>query len=166
VKRDVFAPADTSPQAQLARFIDRYSPEISTLVRAALKKMRARLPGATELVYDNYNGLVIGFGPSDRSSDAIFSLAVYPRWANLFFLDGAQLEDPEGILKGSGSRVRRILLDSAATLDDPAVRALMTRALAAADKRISRGAQRQTIIKSVSKRQRPRRPPTRREHVR
>jgi hypothetical protein len=158
--------ADKSPRAQLDGFIDRYSPEVARLVRAALRKMRARLPGATELVYDNYNGLVIGFGPSDRASNAVFSLAVYPRWVNLFFLDGAHLDDPHGILKGEGSRVRRIALESAATLDDPTVRALMTRALAASDKRISRTAQRQTIVKSVSKKQRPRRLTTRRKHVR
>jgi hypothetical protein len=34
--------------------------------------MRGYLPGAIELVYDNYNALAIGFGPSEKSSDAIF----------------------------------------------------------------------------------------------
>jgi hypothetical protein len=102
----------------------------------------------------------------DRYSPAIFSLAAYPRWVNLFFLDGAQLDDPDGILKGRGGRVRRIALESAATLDDPKVRTLMTRALAASDKRIDRTARRQTIVKSVSRKQRPRRPTTRRPHVR
>ena len=62
-----------SPQAQLARFLARYSPEIDTLARAALAKMRAQLPGAIELVYDNYNALVIGFGPKRER-------AVLPQW--------------------------------------------------------------------------------------
>jgi hypothetical protein len=46
-----------SPEKQLDDFIAKYSPEIGMLTRAALAKMRARLPGAIELVYDNYNAL-------------------------------------------------------------------------------------------------------------
>jgi hypothetical protein len=37
-----------------------------------------------ELVYDNYNALAIGFGQTERVSDVIFSIAVYPRWVGLF----------------------------------------------------------------------------------
>ncbi len=40
---------------RLAKFLSRYSPEVRTVARAALAKMRARLPGSIELVYDNYN---------------------------------------------------------------------------------------------------------------
>ena len=39
-------------------------------------KVRALLPGAIELVYNNYNALAIGFGPTERASDVIFSIAV------------------------------------------------------------------------------------------
>jgi hypothetical protein len=62
--------------------------------------MRRRLPGATELIYDNYNALAIGFGPGERSSDAVFSIAVWPRWVSLFFLRGTRLHDPGKLLKG------------------------------------------------------------------
>jgi hypothetical protein len=64
---------------RLAACIDHYTPEIGRLATAALAKMRARLPGATELVYDSYNGLAIAFGPTDRRSDVIFSVTLYPR---------------------------------------------------------------------------------------
>ncbi len=42
---------DKSPEKQLAGFIAKYTPEIGALGHAALAKMRARLPGAIELVY-------------------------------------------------------------------------------------------------------------------
>ena len=42
-----------SPEKQLAGFIDKFTPETASLIRAARKKMRALLPDATELVYDN-----------------------------------------------------------------------------------------------------------------
>ena len=46
------------------------------------------------------NALAIGFGPTERASEAIFSIAVFPRWVSLFFLQGAGLPDPDGILQG------------------------------------------------------------------
>src|SRR5260370_2890012 len=129
-----------------------YSPEIRGVATAALRKMRERLPGAIELVYDNYNALVIAFGPTERAGDAMFSIALYPRWVTLFFLGGAKLHDPRKILKGSGKIVRHIVLRSADDLDAPAVRALMTQALNGRTFE-----ERRLVIKSVSKKQRPRR---------
>jgi len=52
---------------------------------------------------------------------------------NLCFLqNGASLADPDGLLRGGGNQVRNIILDAAATLDRPAVKALMADALNAA----------------------------------
>src|SRR6185295_18604762 len=125
---------DPSPASQLREFISRFSPPIAKLTRVILRKMRERYPGATELVYDNYNALVVGFGPSERASEAIFSIAVYPRWINLFFLEGVGLPDPEGLLRGSGTIVRHITLEDETVLDQPAVKALMAQAVKRADK--------------------------------
>jgi hypothetical protein len=147
-----------TPEAQLAGFLAKYTPEIGGLAKAARKKMQARLPGAIELVYDNYNALVIGYGPTERASDAIFSLALYPRWVTLFFLNGKGLPDPERLLKGSGVRVRHVVLKNAATLDEPAVRDLMNSALESSTTPIDAKHRRQIIIKAISSKQRPRRP--------
>ena len=119
--------------------------------------MRHRLPHAIELVYDNYNFFVIGYGPSDKASAAVFSLAAYAKGVNLCFLQGAGLPDPEGLLRGSGSTVRNIKLDDASTLDRPEVRALMAAALARAKMPMDPTRGRRLIIKSVSAKQRPRR---------
>ncbi len=145
-------------EKELAVFLDKYSPEIAGLTREALTQMRARLPGAFQLVYDNYNALVIGFGPTERASDALFSIAAYPRWVTLFFLKGGGLKDPEHRLSGKGRQVRSLVLDSAKTLDDPAVRSLMTNALAAAGVQLTGTRPGPLIVKSVSAKQRPRRP--------
>ncbi len=147
-----------TPTQELDGFVAKYTPEIASLVRAVLLKMRARLPGAIELVYDNYNALAIGFGPTERASDAIFSIAVFPRWVSLFFLKGAKLQDPGKLLKGGGKAVRHIVLEDAATLDRPAVKALMKQALERAPKPLDRKARGRLIIKSISEKQRPRRP--------
>ena len=147
-----------TPEAQLATFLAKYTPDIRAFARAARRRMQARLPGAIEMVYDNYNALVIGYAPTERASDAIFSLALFPRWVTLCFLKGKGLPDPERLLKGGGARVRHIRLENAATLDKPAVRDLMKSALERSEKTIDAAGPRQLIIKSISVKQRPRRP--------
>jgi hypothetical protein len=154
-------PAAT-PSAQVSRFMARYDADIIRVAVDARARLRRRMPGAYELVYDNYNALVIGFGPTERASDAVISLALYPRWVTLFFLSGATLPDPLGILKGSGKQVRSIRLDTASMLGTPGVRALLDAALAEADPPMPSRGRGRVIIKSVSARQRTRRPKARR----
>lgn len=149
---------EADPQAQLDGFIDKFTPEIAAVTRDVLGRMRERLPGAYQLVYDNYNALVIGFGPSERSSEAIFSIAAFPRWVSLFFLHGAKLEDPARLLKGSGNQARHIVLTRPELLEDPAILDLMHMALSQAEGRINEKTDGRLIIKSISARQRPRRP--------
>jgi hypothetical protein len=146
-----------TPSARFATFLARYDPKVAKVARAALARMRKYVPGAIELVYDNYNALAVGFGFSERASEAIFSIALYPRWVTLFFLQGARLPDPEGLLKGTGARVRHVVVTEPSVLDSPGLRRLIREALAAAPSRPAAG-RRRMIVKSVSPRQRPRRP--------
>ena len=140
-----------SPARQLDSFIARFPPPMAKLTTAVLKRMRERLPGAVELVYDKANALAIGFGPDERASNIINSIAVYSNWINLYFFVGDTLPDPEGLLQGTGTMVRHIRLASPADLDRPAVKALMAAALRAADPPLVRGAKRRLIIKQVSR---------------
>jgi hypothetical protein len=158
-KRGVVTVAGMSPQSQLEGFIRKYAPEVAAEGRAALAKLRRLVPGAVELVYDNYNWLVVGFCPSERPSDAVLSLVFTPRWITLCFLqNGPALADPLGLLRGSGKRVRSIRLESARDLDKLAVRALIKEALASAWEPIDRAGRGRLVIRSVSAKQRPRRP--------
>lgn len=146
-----------TPEKQLAGFVAKFTPEMAALIRAARLKMRKRIPKALELVYDNYNFFVIGYGPSEKPRDAIFSLAAQARGLSLCFLQGAGLKDPHGLLRGSGNVVRSIRLDSAATLERAEVRALIAAALQRAKMPLPANGRHRLIIKSVSAKQRPRR---------
>ena len=145
-------------EAQLDRFIDKYSPEVAADARALLARLKARLPGAQILVYDNYNALAVGFGASEKVGDILLSIALYPRWINLFFMYGTALDDPHALLAGAGSRVRRVSRVTGASLNDPRVDALIARAIDVAEPPIDPGAPQRLIVKSVSPKQRPRRP--------
>jgi hypothetical protein len=146
-----------SAEKQLAGFIGKFTPQVAKVIRAARRKMRQRLPGAIELVYDNYNFFVIGYGPNEKPSQAIFSLAAQAKGVALCFLQGKGLPDPKGILRGSGNLVRNVRLETAATLDRPEVQALMEAALDRAKTPLEPGSVHKLIIRSVSARQRPRR---------
>jgi len=153
------APPVGSPASQLSGFMAKYDPAIAAEGRSALATLRRILPGGGELVYDNYNWLVVGFGPTERPSEAVLSLVFTPRWLTLcFLLHGAQLSDPERLLRGSGSRVRNIRLASAKDLNRPAVRALIGEALSRGWPGFDQRRPRRLIIKSISAKQRPRRP--------
>jgi len=147
-----------TPREQLDVFLDRFTPEVAKRTRRALAKVRKLCPGAIELVYDNYNALAIAFAPTERLADAVFSITLYPRWVSLFFTHGKGLPDPEKLLRGSGARIRHIVLGDAAALDDPAVRVLIDAALARAAKPLDPHRKRRLVIQSVSAKRRPRRP--------
>jgi len=149
-------------QAQLDAFLAKYDPDIEAFARRALAKMRKLIPGAVEFVYDNFNWLVIGFGPSERPSEAIFSLVLPPGKVTLCFLQGAGLPDPGKRLQGSGNVVRNIRLydagrPDAKVLDDPEVLALINVALNRAKVAMPAVARRKLIIRAIAARQRPRR---------
>jgi hypothetical protein len=97
-------------EAFLDKAIGRYSPEVAATARAGLKKLRARFPGARQLVYERRQSVSIGFAPAARGLP-VFSLVLYPRWVRFFFLEGVAIDDPEGRLEGTGSQVRSIRVD-------------------------------------------------------
>jgi hypothetical protein len=146
-------------EKQLATFLAKYTDEIIELAEAILVEMRKLYPTALELIYDNYNALAIGFSPTERPSEAIFSIALFPRWVSLFFLQAKGIPDPEKLLQGSGSVAKHIVLPSADVLHYPAVRTLMREAVERAKIPIDSKGTRRMIIRSVSAKQRPRRPP-------
>lgn len=141
-----------SPAKQLDGFITRFPPPMAKLTKAVLKKMRERLPGAVELVYDKTSSLVIGFCPDERASNAINSMAVYTNWINLYFFEGDSLPDPEGVLQGNGTMVRYIRIASPADLERPAVKAVMAEALRRADPPLAPKGKRRILIRQVRKR--------------
>ena len=149
--------ASVSPAKQVAGFIAKFDPSIAKLTRACRSEIRKRYPAAIELVYDNYNALAIGYSPTERTSDVVFSLSVYARGLNLYFMYGRSLPDPDGLLQGSGTQGAFIRLESLKTLDDPKVVDLITRAIKRQTPTFAQKGRGYTVVKSVSAKQRPRR---------
>lgn len=153
--RTVNSTAD--PEAQLKSFIAKFDSPHQTVIRAARKALRQRFPTATELVYDNYNFFVIGYGPTERPSDAIISIAAAANGIGLCFIRGASLPDPARILQGSGKQTRFLRLPSADILNKPEVQALLKLAADRAKTPLPAQGKGRLVIRSISAKQRPRR---------
>jgi hypothetical protein len=146
-----------TPERQLAAFIDKFDQPMAAFIRSARRRMRGLLPRASELVYDNYNFFVIAYGPNERASQVILSLAAQAKGLTLFFLYGKELADPHRLLQGSGKQVRSVKLESMATLRRPEVLALIDEACRKARVPLSEASPRRLFIKAISAKQRPRR---------
>ena len=91
------------------------TPNVSTI--------RRLVPGAVELVYDNYNFLVVGFCPSERASD--LQAELFPDRAGRLVLDGAldpsltSAELSEGQAVGFEQALRAYVRDCQAGDDCP-----------------------------------------------
>jgi hypothetical protein len=144
-------------EARLKAFIGKFEPQNQALIRALRREMRKRMPTAIEMVYDNYNFFVIGYSPTEKPSDAVFSIAAQAKGVSLVFTQGARLADPDKLLSGSGNQVRSMRVEAARDLNRLQVRRLMAAAIADAVPMPSSG-RGKLVIRSVSKKQRPRRP--------
>ena len=138
-------------------FIAKFEPKHQTLIRAVRRALRRRFPTAYELSYDNYNFFVLGYGPTERPSDCIVSMAAGANGVGLCFIHGASLPDPRKVLLGSGNQTRFIRIESVDVLARPEVEALIAVASARARTPWPAKGRVKLIIRSVSAKQRPRR---------
>lgn len=146
-------------EKQLTGFIAKFEPKHQALIRAVRKALRKRFPTAYELAYDNYNFFVLGYGPTERPSDCMVSMAAGTNGVGLCFIRGASLPDPHKILLGSGHQTRFIRLESVDVLARSEVEALFAAAAALAKAPLRSSGRGKLIIRSVSAKQRPRRRP-------
>ncbi len=150
--------SNTSVEQHILEFLGKYTADMATAAQNCRAKVHALFPNGYELVYDNYNALVFAFASTERASGAILSIAVYPRWMTLFFANGVGMHDPDGLLQGQGVKVRGIRLNGPDDLERTDVRQLIAQAMATHAGALAIAPVLQTTVKSVSAKQRARRP--------
>jgi hypothetical protein len=142
--------------AQIDAFVTQYTPEIAIQLRKARAHLRKLIPNGYELVYDSHNALVFAFGPTTRASDLVISIAGYPNWVTLFFAGGKALEDPRGLLEGTGATMRSIRLTPFSVLRSRPVRALIRQALESQADSFKLAPALTTVLKAIAPKRRPR----------
>ena len=95
-----------------------------TLQACAL--IREVMQGAIEVVRPGRNAIT--FASGDKMAEWIYYVSPFKSHANLGFLRGTQLPDPEGLMEGTGALLRHVKIRSAADLQKPALRELIAAA--------------------------------------
>jgi len=116
------------PHPDLIKFLKPYDRAVQQLALGLRALVLEEMAPCHENIYDAYSAVAIGYGSSDRLGDGVLHIAVYGSGVNLGFNHGATLEDPLGILKGTGKRIRHISLKTAADLERPEIRSYIRRA--------------------------------------
>ena len=85
-------------------------------------------PNACEVVRLGDRAATYGVGPR-KMIDGYAYILPHKRWVNLGFYQGADLPDPEGLLEGTGARMRHVKVHSLDDVERPAVGTLLEAAL-------------------------------------
>lgn len=96
-----------------------HSPEVQAAARALEAIIRHELPEVL-VTYDAGNGL-LAFGRSMKMRDLLFALIPHAGWVNLQLAAGAVIPNPDGIIEGTGKRIRHIKVRSGEAASDPRV---------------------------------------------
>jgi hypothetical protein len=108
--------------ASIEDLLARCSPPVGRLVEAARRRVLTAVPAATER-------LRAGWGLIGYDAPAYFAyLAPMKDHVRIGFERGAVLEDPGGLLQGTGTQVRHVEVRSATELRAPALAALLRQA--------------------------------------
>ncbi len=141
----------------LLKFLEAFPPESREIALWLRDFVWDHFPDCNELIYDNYNFLAFGWGPTDRMSDIFCSIAVGTRGVIFGFMWGVKLDDPEGLLQGSGKQFRSLRVPDTKTFPQSAVKRLLAQAYSISVSGLKGRSQTprgQTIVKSISEKKR------------
>lgn len=81
-------------------------------------------PDACEVVRLGDRAATYGLGPKKMSEGYVYVLP-YAKWVNLGFYKGVDLDDPAGLLQGTGAKLRHVKIRDLEEADKPTLRALI-----------------------------------------
>lgn len=139
---------DARPEA-LTRFLQPYPPEVQAVALEGRAFLLDLLEPASEIHWDACAAVCAGFTFTASTNDNFVNLAVYSDHVTLILPWGVRHEDPEGRLKGNGTRIRHIRLKGTDTLRDPYVVGQILQAQALA-KRPPEPREPETIVKVMN----------------
>ena len=118
--------------ARLGKFDD-----LLAIAKEPLRPIMSRLretilaihPEACETVRLGDRAATYGLGPR-KMIDGYAYVMPHSEWVNLGFFQGASLNDPGGLLEGSGAKMRHVKVRSIADAERPEIRELVAAAVA------------------------------------
>ena len=143
--------------AELKKFLEAFPLESRQTALQLRDWVWGLYPKCNELIYDNYNFLAFGWGPTDRMSDIFCSIAVGTRGVIFGFMWGVKLDDPKRLLGGGGNQFRSLRVPDIKEFPKADVKQLLKQAYVLSIERLQGRPQTptgQTIVKSISEKKR------------
>jgi hypothetical protein len=109
------------PPKALFQFLERYDRGIQELALEVRALVLEELQPRYEYVSNGYC-LAMGYGPTERLKDGVCVIAVASSYVNLLFNQGAHMQDPDRLLRGTGKNMRHISIRTPEELEHPAIR--------------------------------------------
>ena len=112
--------------------VSKYSDEVRALATRTRKLVLEIMPNASEKTYWGWSNT--WYGTSEKNVDAIFAISPQKAHVNLFLLRGTEMTDPDGLLEGTGKKLRHVKIREAADVKRASLRKLLKRTLVQARK--------------------------------
>jgi hypothetical protein len=119
----------TKSDREFRQILEGRSDLVRELAMAARALMFDVLPGAVEVVWVPQKSAGYGVGPRKMSDQFAWILPASAHVA-LAFPAGTRLDDPGGLLQGTGKSIRNVRLSTTDDVRSPALRTLVEQALA------------------------------------
>jgi hypothetical protein len=106
---------------QLDELLSRSAPEIAAAAHELRAVVAEALPERTEQV--DFGNRLLAIGRSMKMRDLLFAIIPHRAHVNLQLADGVALPNPDGLIEGTGKRIRHIKVRSVSAARSAAVRA-------------------------------------------
>jgi hypothetical protein len=122
----------TATKISLAEQIRKIPPATRPTVQAAIKTVKEAAPNADEIAYQSApprsKSMMWKIVRYSIGGENVVGVGTFSNHSALFFYRGRELDDPSGLLKGSGKDSRFITLRAPADVEQPAVKRLVRKA--------------------------------------
>ena len=123
------ASSKPKPEKILRELLSDRPDSVVDAAMAARKAVLSSAEACSELIYETYC-ISDAFSFTGKLGQAFIQIATYAKHVNIGFDRGTELPDPQGLLKGTGKRIRHVRLNDASDLDNESILALIDSAVA------------------------------------
>ena len=114
----------TTSDAEFRGILEGRSADVAAMALAARRLVFDVLPQAVEVVWPTQRTSGYGTGPR-KMRDHFAWILPYERHVAMAFPYGVELDDPAGLLQGTGARIRNVRLESLDDVARPELRRLL-----------------------------------------
>ncbi|MHB8192916.1 MAG: DUF1801 domain-containing protein [Bellilinea sp.] len=113
-------------QQTLADYLSGFSREVQELVLKARALVFSVIPESIEQLDPSIP--MIAYGTDRTYKGLICSITIFKTYINIMLAQGANLPDPDGLLRGTGKKARHIRIEKPDDLDLAGVRTILVKA--------------------------------------